>query len=378
MVANYMLEYGKTLASVLLKPSQVLNQPIIVNVDTSNVCNLSCKMCYRHQSYFKQSEKRFLSTETLEKLYSQIRPKMLLLGGISAEPLMNKNIHELVRLAHDNGSRTFMTTNGQLIDENTAYRLLKNGIYLIKVSMDAATPETYAKIRGSNFERLLKNIRSIAAVKRDLGIRRDVLRLDFVIQKDNLDDVVPFIHLTKELGASFAGFVPVNFLQFTQATSEDFRHGYDLVKIEKVLKEALRLSQRLGVKTSLPDLLKGVGRLGDPARYEPRENDYYFPWMKYTRGREFVCMNPWLEMAVYITGEVSLCCTAFSHKPEKGLILGNIHEDRLMDIWNGRNMQRLRELFRTQKNYKAFDICKTCLQKLNIWHEIKMNNLLKM
>ena len=62
-----MLEYGKGFISLILKKRFVLNQPITLNVDTSNLCNLQCKMCYRNESYFKPFEKKYLLPETLER-----------------------------------------------------------------------------------------------------------------------------------------------------------------------------------------------------------------------------------------------------------------------------------------------------------------------
>ncbi|MFH1654818.1 MAG: radical SAM protein [Pseudomonadota bacterium] len=377
-MGRFMSEYIKAFISLILKHKKILNQPIAVNVDTSNVCNLSCKMCYRNQSYFKQSEKQFLSIKTLEKLYSQIKPKMMLFGGISAEPLMNKDICELVRIASENKSKSFITTNGLLLDERTAYNLIKNGINLIKFSMDAATKETYEKIRKNNgFDQLLGNIRRLDRIRKELDVKREICRLDFVIQKNNLDDIIPFVYLAKELNSSFVSFVPVNFSQFTEETAREFRENYDLEKIIATLRKAEKLSSKIGLKSSLPSLLNGVNKMEKDSikGYRLKDSDYYLPWFKYTRGRRFLCMSPWLQLAVYINGDVSICCTAFSHKIEKGLVLGNINEDNLSDIWNSRKLQKIRGLFVTGENYNTFDICRQCMQKLNIGYEIKMNNL---
>jgi MoaA/NifB/PqqE/SkfB family radical SAM enzyme len=370
-----MLEYAKGLVSLILKQRFALNQPITLNVDTSNLCNLQCKMCYRNESYFKSFEKKYLLPETLEKIYSQIRPKILLLGGISGEPLTNPDIDKLVEIGSKNGSKTIMTSNGLLLNKDLSTKLIKAGIHLLKISMDAATPETYKIIRKSNFDALINRMQEFQEIRKDNGIKRDILRMDFVIQRDNLNDVIPFLNLAKKLGVTVVNYVPVNYSQFTDETKELFSKEHSVSKIVEVLSEGKRLAKQLGIKTTLGNLLKGIEKLGNPDNYIFKEGDCYFPWYRYTRSREIFCMNPWLQLGVYYNGDVSICCNAFSNIIEKGLVIGNIYRDNIQDIWNGANLQKIRQLFRDYKNYKCFDVCKVCIQKVNIWHEIRMNNL---
>lgn len=379
-----MIEYAKGLLPVLLKLEKAWNQPITINVDTSSACNLSCKMCFRSQDYYEEKQHLFLTTETLKRLYSQFSPKILIFGGITAEPLMNRDLAELVKIATAHKSRTIMSTNGQLMSEEKATALIKNGINLVKFSVDAATPETYRKIRGSNFNRLMGNIKNFITIQKDLGIKRQLARLDFVIQKDNLDDMVSFVELNHELGLDFAGFLPVNFKQFTKESVADFRQGYDVGKIIDSLQLAEKRAKELGVKTNLGALLKGADKIGCPEKYQPASNDYYLPWYKYTRARDYLCLYPWLQLAVLVNGDVSICCDTFGYnvfndgdgEQEKGLVLGNIHRDDLRTIWNDRKLRKIRCMFKEGENLKKFRSCKGCIYKLNIFYEIRMNNLL--
>ncbi len=374
-MVTFMLEYCKGFISLVLKKKVALNQPITLNVDTSNLCNLKCKMCYRNESYFKPFEKKYLLPETLKKIYSQIRPRMLLLGGISGEPLTNPNVYKLVEIGAENGSKTIMTTNGQLLNEDLSTKLLKARIHLLKISMDAATPETYRIIRKSNFDTLISKMQEFQDIRKKHRITRDVLRMDFVIQRDNLDDVIPFLSLAKKLGIKVVNYVPVNYSQFTDHTRELFSREHSVSKMIKVLSEGKKLAKKLGIKTTLGSLLRGIEKLGDPENYVFNGSDFYFPWYKYTRSREMFCMNPWLQLGVYYNGDVSICCNAFSTIIEKGLVIGNIYRDNIRDMWNGAELQKMRQLFKDYKNYKCFAVCKVCIQKVNIWHEIRMNNL---
>jgi len=332
-------------------------------------------MCYRNESYFKPFEKKYLLPETLEKIYTQIRPKILLLGGISGEPLTNPDIDKLVEIGTKNGSKTIMTSNGLLLNKDLSTKLLKAGIHLLKISMDAATPETYKIIRKSNFDTLINKLQEFQDIKKEYGIKRDILRMDFVIQRENLNDILPFLNLAKKLGVKVVNYVPVNYSQFTDETKETFSKEHSVSEIIEVLSEGKMLAKKLGIKTTLGSLLKGIEKLGNLDNYIFKEGDYYFPWYKYTRGRDIFCMNPWLQLGVYYNGDISICCNTFSNVIEKGLVIGNIYRDSILEIWNKPKLQKIRLLFKDYKNYKCFDVCKVCIQKVNIWHEIRMNNL---
>ncbi len=103
-------------------------------------------MCYRNDSYFKPFEKKYLLPETLKKIYSQIRPRMLLLGGISGEPLTNPNVYKLVEIGAENGSKTIMTTNGQLLNEDlsTMFEVFPNpSSSIVNIDMKGSSNEKF-------------------------------------------------------------------------------------------------------------------------------------------------------------------------------------------------------------------------------------------
>ena len=70
----------------------------------------------------------------------------------SGEPLMNKNLDQMVRIAKDSGCRVGFSTNGVLLTPDRFDGLLDAGLDWVAFSIDAATSETYQKIRiGASF-----------------------------------------------------------------------------------------------------------------------------------------------------------------------------------------------------------------------------------
>lgn len=91
------------------------------------------------------------------------------------------------------------TTNGNLISKNlNLIEKLKSQIDIIIVSLDAATADTYRKIRGGNFELLIQGIELLVS----MGIK---VTTQFVVQQKNYTEILKYVDLSKSLGISHIG-----------------------------------------------------------------------------------------------------------------------------------------------------------------------------
>ena len=105
--------------------------------------------------------------------------------------LKRKNIHIL--------------SNGILFNE-TNWNWLKNKYETIdvQISVDAATKETYSKLRGGNFDVLLKNLHMLAVLHRQGRIRK--FKLNFLVQRDNFHEMIAFVQLGRALSVDCIEF----------------------------------------------------------------------------------------------------------------------------------------------------------------------------
>ena len=374
-----MNEYIKALISLTLRKKKVLNHPISVIVDATTECNMSCKMCYRNEPFFKKPSKKFLTIEILQMVLSQIKPRILSFGGLIGEPLTNKDICDLVKIVVDNDCKAVFTTNGQLLTEDICSKLIDNGIHLIKISVDAATKETYKKIRQSNkFDRVINNIKRLGEIEETKRKQRQVIRLEYVIQNENIDEVVPFLYLANKLRISNITFLPMNFIPISKDTEISFKENFNLEKIMNMMKEAISVSSELQIQTNLSFLFRKSHKMKNLKDYILKDSDlFYFPWYKYSQGKHILCAMPWIELVLDLNGDVSICCVPFTPgRNEKGLIIGNFNENKLSDIWNGEKAQRIRQMCATKENYNAFTLCRLCVNRPNIWGEIQKNKIL--
>ena len=161
--------------------------PLHVDYEMKFKCNLRCPMCLMS---LPEAERvahgradQELSPELVMDLVkegAERGQKALGFGGLW-EPLLSPDLPEIVAFARSRGLVDVMfNSNGLLLTEKTGRALIEAGLTRLMISLDAASPEVYAKMRvGSDFETVTANIENFLALRRRLGRALPVLRLSF-------------------------------------------------------------------------------------------------------------------------------------------------------------------------------------------------------
>src|SRR6185369_2398782 len=101
-----------------------------------------------------------------------------------------------------------INTNATMLTGVTAQRLLALNELYLKCSIDAVTSPTYYKIRGTDwFDRVTTNLRAFS----DLLVDKPNLRMEliYVVMRENLHEVLPFIDFADPLRPASVQFRPV-------------------------------------------------------------------------------------------------------------------------------------------------------------------------
>jgi len=184
----------------------VRNFPRTIKLDMDRSCNLKCPSCREGIIIEKNSTKIDKQIEMFEQikqwgLANPTRPLIIVptaIGEIFASHSGLQFLKSLIDYPHDN-LKIRITTNGTLINRNQ--ELLKNIGHLIdslSISIDAATPETYAIVRGGDWTELMLGLEFI---KSNITNR---LNFSFCIQKNNYEEIEPFADLADKFGATIA------------------------------------------------------------------------------------------------------------------------------------------------------------------------------
>lgn len=220
-------EFTKTIAPILqhlpigkIKKNIILNKiesvqgsrvvssyPYRAVINVTNKCNYRCKICEIHY-YHKKYPLHYPNTIDLPtfKRLNPILENLYLLEffGNVGEPLTNPDFINIVRhIKHNFGSRTFLNTNGSLLDSGTASSLVAEQFDEILVSLHAAKEESYSKLIGGNFKQVIDNIATISAIKQQYGDKKPEIGIAFALNRLNADETEEMVILTEKLKANY-------------------------------------------------------------------------------------------------------------------------------------------------------------------------------
>jgi MoaA/NifB/PqqE/SkfB family radical SAM enzyme len=109
-----------------------------------------------------------MSTEEMKDAIDQIKALGTLLLIISGgEPLLRKDILDLVAHAHKIGLLTRISTNGFLLTKELVVELKRAGLNQCGVSIDDADPDTHDRLRGlpGSFDKAVQGLRYLSDYK---------------------------------------------------------------------------------------------------------------------------------------------------------------------------------------------------------------------
>lgn len=178
----------------------VPEHPLYIEIGINSDCNLRCKMCARAYDQEMNNKHINMPLELVDKIVEQGKEFQLpaILIGQDSECLMHPEIKEIVKKVKSmNPVDFFLITNGTLLNKDLSKFFVEMEIDRLQISVDAATKETYKKIRGGNLDILERNIRDFIEIRNSIGKERPFLRLSFCRQADNLHEQEAFIEKWK-------------------------------------------------------------------------------------------------------------------------------------------------------------------------------------
>ncbi|HTY13526.1 MAG TPA: radical SAM protein [Candidatus Omnitrophota bacterium] len=303
--------------------------PYAYMIDTMNSCNLKCPYCPTGAGLDGPPRGRMglgSYRTILEKIAPHARQLYLFNNG---EPFLNPDIVPMVRLAAAKGIHTIISTNLTLpgIDLEA---VASSGLSELIVSIDGASRETYEKYRiGGDHDRVMKNIRDLAMIKQWLGNRTPRIVWQFLVNRFNEHEIDQARRMAGEIGVEFL-------CKRMYVWDKDW---------ETTLSEDSAGIAPTISHSEIPPYEKAGRELPMPIRKMVLHPHLYD-----------VCRYPFTMLTIEWNGNVYPCCAAFDRKAA----LGNLLEQSLEEIWNGKPMRDCREyLFSFGNGEKEGSVCET-------------------
>lgn len=168
--------------------------PSLISWNLTRKCNLRCPHCYMEGG---TAEERELSTAECLGLIDEMKSlgtEMLILTG--GEPLLRRDVYEIARTASDAGMWVVMGTNGVLVNDHVADKMLECGVKGVGISIDSIDPAKHNSFRGGP-NAWEHSVRALEICKRKgLEVLVQTTVMDF-----NRDEIPELIAFAREKGA---------------------------------------------------------------------------------------------------------------------------------------------------------------------------------
>lgn len=300
-----------------------------------------------------------MSYDTFERILhgiKQLQCKPSIFFGGFGEPLTHPRILEMIASAKQVGSSVELITNGILLNSEMSSDLIKLGLDRLWVSLDGATPQSYADVRlGNMLPRVLENLEGLRKLLRKTSSPVPRLGIAFVAMRRNIGDLPVLIDLGKKLGADT--FSISNVLPHTPEMLQDALyvgpHNGDVAQTEwSPMLSIPRMDINEFTKEPIVEAIKKAGSIAITRRDIRLGAD--------------VC--PFVEkgsVSIRWDGAVSPCLALlhdhdnyldFRKRKSLAYTVDNINQNTLLDIWNHPTYSALRKRLLTFN----FAYCTSC------------------
>lgn len=283
--------------------------PLKLTIEPINTCNLRCPACFTGDGQTSRPRKA-MPPDLYRRLLDELGATLWQIEYCNwGEPLLNKQIHTMVRAASERGIGTVINTNFSFpFTAERAEELVRSGLTRLGVSIDGAWQASYVQYRvGGDLDTVLANCRLVRDAKRRLGSSTPELVWAFHMFPHNTGDVPRARELAAELEMTF-------FLE------------------------------------------KGwvVGEEWDPQH----EVGFWTPVMP------FPCLFLWSQSVVHIDGGVAPCCGTFYREDDMSRLAladGDGGAPSFRAAWNGPRFQQARAMYRSRATAaETSHICYNC------------------
>ena len=305
-------------------------------------CNLDCRFCDttdRHRPAMAElSSARWL--EIIDEAADMGAEQLFVLGG--GEPMIRRDILEIMSRAKERQMRGMLTTNGTFFNAQKSKRLIEMQWDEIHFSIDGATADVHDDLRGQKgtFVKACRAACQIATFKRRLGVNSPMTAIHFVLTERNWRQLSDMVRLCRALGASrldvdsLIAYMPEQKkLELTPNSIKGLPHE---------AAKAKGLADKWGIAHTLDQFLS----------VNPRQRGVNPPTAPKEKGLKGApCLKAWHHLVIQADGKSSPCCVLSGSG-------GSAKETDLKNIWTKDPF--LLTVREGMKRGKPLDRCKEC------------------
>lgn len=306
-------------------------------LEVTSRCNARCEHCGSSCGDFvpKDEVTKEELCHVLDDIASHYNPKKIMLFVTGGEPLVKKELFEIMDYATKLGFPWGMTTNGMLIDEEVVQKMAETKMSTVSVSIDGLKElhESFRKVPGS-FEKIIKGLKLMLECP-----TIKIVQVTTCVNPKNIDQLPEILKLLKSIGIKYWRLVEID--PIGRAKNRD-----DLFLDAEGFKRMFNYMFKTRVENPDMCIQYACGHY-----FGPRINQAL-------TGSPYICYTGYMVASILSNGDI-FGCPDIERLPE--LIEGNIRKDSFVDVWE-HGFKRYRRINRTSnKKCKACPDWKVCL-----------------
>ncbi|MBL7196666.1 MAG: SPASM domain-containing protein [Candidatus Omnitrophica bacterium] len=299
-------------------------KPRVIGIEPTNRCNLNCVMCARRYWDEENNKPGDMSIELFRnKIFPFLSGREKIILQCFGEPLLAEYFFEMLNESKKKGCSVAFDTNGLLL-KKYARRLVELETDYIGISIDGI--KSFKNIRGVEIDSIVEGIKEINFIKHELKKMFPILNIDFVAMEQNVSELPDLVDFANNLKIERITVVHAVIHSKKLINQSLFLHPETA---KKYFYEAQSKAKKLKIKLNLPSL-KMTTRF---------------------------CSQPFELMFIKWNGDVVACCSNTIYE-DNALMLGNLSESSLPQLWNNSQMCKIRMAQLGMRRLPEF--CRNC------------------
>lgn len=293
--------------------------PVSYSIEPTNHCNLKCPECPSGLGTLTRPL-GLLKLDDFKNWIDQINDSGFYVQlFFQGEPYINKQLPEMIKYAQSQNVYISISTNGHFVNEKNVDLIVENAPDKLIFSVDGLNEESYQKYRvGGTFAQADEGLRLLVKRKRELGKKKPFIEFQFIVMKQNEDQLDEVLEYGKDVG------------------------------IDKVVFKTMQIS-------SYDNALKFLPKNKKYRRYIVEDGTY-----RIKNKLKNHCFALWRTSVITWDGKVVPCCFDKDAEFELGMLNGKSFKE----IWNSKEYNNFRQ--GVLDNRKGLDMCTNCTEGLKI------------
>jgi MoaA/NifB/PqqE/SkfB family radical SAM enzyme len=173
-----------------------------MSFDVTAACNLSCIHCYNDSGKKYEDELTDEEAMSVARQIAEFSPVTVCICG--GEPLVRKNLMQIIECVSSAAGSVNMVTNGLLINEHKVHELAESGLTAMQVSLDGVNAFQHDILRNyqGSFDKAINAIK----LGKQAGLE---IHVAMTPSKLNYRTIEQYVKMCRELGITLARIMPL-------------------------------------------------------------------------------------------------------------------------------------------------------------------------